>query len=59
MRDAKWAALAPLVDDPGSLRARPVIGDDDVEVVVVLVRKGEEHHVERFGPFVRRDDNGE
>ena len=49
----------PALDDERSLGAGAVVGDHDVEPPVRLVEQRVQDGVERFGPLVRADDDGQ
>ena len=49
--------VAPALDRGRRLRPRPVVGDDDLEVRVALLREREQHGVERLRPLVRGHDH--
>jgi hypothetical protein len=52
-------ALRPGRDHAAGLRARAVIGDDDLEVAVGLRRERAQDGVERIGPVVGCDNDGD
>src|SRR5262249_19963583 len=46
-------------DERTRLRARPIVGDNDLKVAVGLAREGAEHRVERVLTFVRGENDGD